>query len=623
MRASARQRGLTVRAIAGAHTVILGFDLSDARRAGCLGFSIRRTDLGPRQSASRSAKPIAHWLENRLGFPHASDVDAGAAAVESEAKGVQIIQPADMLVDFRPPVMVGPGAAPNGTDRSPWQSFRYVDSGIEPDHRYRYRVIAQYGRWDKLQAGPAASVTVTTEDPARQQTAVFFNRAAASSQKYMELFGNIDPDELQPAAKRDEALAWLSRGLEEGLLAFLAQATGPVYALHIALYEFQKPRPLEALAAARQRGAEVKVVYHMDKPGAGDSAHTGKRNEQAAAQAGLTAVCVPRTRQGAISHNKFVVLLKQGTPQAVWTGSTNWTDGAIYGQLNVGHAVYDPAVAEKYERYFNLLYADTLREDLTRELASLNALPETVPTAPGIWPLFSPAPQKTDQDELRVIKLYADICQGAQCLLVCAPFALHPQLTRVLLEPTQTGAPLSTQKLRFLLLNMEGNLGADQQVAVVDGQPGREVSVAVTLRNPLHDFQNRLLADTESFRHRGIHVHAKFIIADPLGDDPVIVTGSANFSANSTESNDENTLIIRGPAYTAIADIYTTEFFRMFDSYSFRGKQQQRESEGKRLALAEDDGWTRRHYEPDEHGDTDRILSRELFAGTLPRPPSG
>src|SRR5574341_1945888 len=101
MRASVRQRGLTVRAIAGAYTVILGFDLSDARRAGCLGFSIQRTDLGPRQMASRPAKPIAHWLENRLGFPQASGVGAEAAAVESEAKGAPIIQPADMLVDSR------------------------------------------------------------------------------------------------------------------------------------------------------------------------------------------------------------------------------------------------------------------------------------------------------------------------------------------------------------------------------------------------------------------------------------------------------------------------------------------------------------------------------------------
>ncbi|MGQ0600517.1 MAG: phospholipase D-like domain-containing protein [Anaerolineales bacterium] len=538
--------------------------------------------------------------------------------MQTASEGAPVMQPADMLVDFRPPMAEEPIRVPNGTDRSPWQSFRYIDSGIEPGHRYRYRVIAQYGRSDKLKAGPAATVTVTSEDPARQQTAVYFNRAAASSQKYIELFGDIDPDELQPAAKREAALAWLSRGLEEGLLAFLTQAIGPGYALHVALYEFHKPRMLEALAAARQRGAQVKVVYHMDKPSEADRAHTGQRNEQAAAQAGLTSVCARRTRQGDISHNKFMVLLKHDIPQAVWTGSTNWTEGAIYGQLNVGHAIHDARVAEKYERYFDLLYSDTPRTDLVRELTGLNALPDSAPTASGIWPIFSPAPQKTEQDELRVIKLYADICRGAQCLLVCAPFALHSQLTRVLLEST----PASDQKLRFMLLNMEGNLGVDQQVAVMDGQPGREVSVAVTLRSPLHDFQNRLLADTESFRHRGIHVHAKFIVADPLSDDPVIVTGSANFSANSTESNDENTLIMRGPAYRAIADIYTTEFFRMFDSYSFRGKQEQREAEGKRLALAADDSWTQRHYEPDEHGDTDRILSRQLFAGTLLRSPS-
>lgn len=178
--------------------------------------------------------------------------------------------------------------------------------------------------------------------------------------------------------------------------------------------------------------------------------------------------------------------------------------------------------------------------------------------------------------------------------------------------PAQAGVPPSGHKLRFMLLNMEGNLGDDQQVAVVDEQPGREVSVAVTLRTPLHDFQGRLLAERDSCQRRGIHVHAKFIVAEPLRDDPVIVTGSAH----STESNDENTLFLRGPACKAIADIYTAEFFRMFDTYSFRGKKQQHEAEGKRLALAVDDSWAQRQYEPDEHGDTDRVLSRQLFAGT-------
>lgn len=616
MRVQAQREGLTVQIIAGTHTVLLGFDLSPARRTGCLGFAIRRTELGRPGRHRPGGRLPAKWLENRLRFPR--DLTGQTEVPAEYGSPAETVQPEDVLVDFRPPATAELAPAPNGTDRSPWQSFRYIDSGVGPGRRYRYRVIPQYGGWDNLKPGPAVQLTVTTEDPGQPQTAVFFNRAAASSQQYIDLFGDLDPDELTPASRREEAYAWLSRGLEEGLLAFLAQA-GPGDALHAAIYEFQRPRLVEALAAARQRGVTVQVVYHQDKPSNRDKEHTGRRNAAAAAQANLGEVCVPRTRQGAISHNKFVIWLKQGVPHAVWTGSTNWTDGALYGQLNVGHALYDQAAARKYQRYFELLLADTPRGDLVQALASLNALPAAVPAGPGLWPIFSPAPQKTQAGELQVLKLYADICRQARCLLVCAPFALHAQLTDVLLAKTPPNTPLAEQQLRFMLLNMEYNLGAGQQVAVIDGQPGREVSVAVTLRTPLHDFQNRLLAQTESFRHQGIHVHAKFILADPLSDDPILVTGSANFSSNSTENNDENSLILRGRPHAPVIDIYTTEFFRMFDSYSFRGKRQQRQLEGKRLALAEDDRWTERHYEADEQGDTDRILSRQLFAGTLTR----
>ena len=38
------------------------------------------------------------------------------------------------------------------------------------------------------------------------------------------------------------------------------------------------------------------------------------------------------------------------------------------------------------------------------------------------------------------------------------------------------------------------------------------------------------------------YVHSKFLMMDPLGDDPIVVTGSANFSDASTNSNDENML---------------------------------------------------------------------------------
>ena len=58
------------------------------------------------------------------------------------------------------------------------------------------------------------------------------------------------------------------------------------------------------------------------------------------------------------------------------------------------------------------------------------------------------------------------------------------------------------------------------------------------------------------------------MLVDPLSADPVVVTGSANFSKASTNSNDENMMIIRGNQ--RVADIYYTEFNRLFNHYYFR-----------------------------------------------------
>ena len=57
MRATNAEGGLTVHAVAGTHTVLLGFDLADP--AGCLGFGIRRTD---------HTEEEAYWLRGTKSF---------------------------------------------------------------------------------------------------------------------------------------------------------------------------------------------------------------------------------------------------------------------------------------------------------------------------------------------------------------------------------------------------------------------------------------------------------------------------------------------------------------------------------------------------------------------------
>ena len=76
------------------------------------------------------------------------------------------------------------------------------------------------------------------------------------------------------------------------------------------------------------------------------------------------------------------------------------------------------------------------------------------------------------------------------------------------------------------------------------------------------------------------YIHSKFLLKDPLGADPIVVTGSANFSDASTNDNDENMLMIRGDQ--RVADIYFTEFNRLFYHYYFRSVQERDQEDAER-----------------------------------------
>lgn len=64
------------------------------------------------------------------------------------------------------------------------------------------------------------------------------------------------------------------------------------------------------------------------------------------------------------------------------------------------------------------------------------------------------------------------------------------------------------------------------------------------------------------------YLHTKYMLMDPLSDDPIVVSGSANFSNASCTDNDENMLVIRGD--TRVADIYLGEFMRLYKHFAFR-----------------------------------------------------
>lgn len=309
---------LRLRAIAGTYVVMLGFDMDEADCRGLLGFSIHRTSHDEDESG---------YLTGMKCF---AATDPGFAA-----------------------------GAQYSTHQHPVQSFQWADYSAKPGHRYTYRVTARTGTPEALTSFATAKVTITTEVEVGQTHDVHFNRGIAASQEYTRRFGNRRPNEVGDAdSLTNPAYVWLSRCLFESLMRFIRSA-GPGDGLYVAAYEFAYPPVLMLLKDALSRNVEVRIVYDGRED---ESGRPGRINASAVDVAGLAHVSRKRTRpKDAISHNKFIVLVRNGQPSKVWTGGTNFSRNGIFGHSNVAHVVKDGAVAQQVLDYWTVLEADPNR----------------------------------------------------------------------------------------------------------------------------------------------------------------------------------------------------------------------------------------------------------------------
>lgn len=74
-------------------------------------------------------------------------------------------------------------------------------------------------------------------------------------------------------------------------------------------------------------------------------------------------------------------------------------------------------------------------------------------------------------------------------------------------------------------------------------------------------------------------VHSKLIVIDPNGKNPVVLTGSHNFSGAASSKNDVNLVIIRDNA--ALAKAYAVNIQSVFDHYNFRAVARAMQADGK------------------------------------------
>lgn len=526
MRKTAKDKksSLTVHAIPGVHVILFGLNMDKSETQGLLGFAVERTDHTENEK---------YFLRGFKTFKSAGSNQPDGAMVS--------------------------------TREHPIQSFIWGDYTAKAAHKYTYRFVALYGKPKNISEGHEVSVSVDTFDLADQslpQIAIF-NRGVAGSQAYSSKFGEVAPKDV-PGNK---AWEWLSNGLEESITGFIAQAKDKKWGLRCAFYEFQNHTVLAALRRAADTGADVKIIYDDRDNKSGP--HTA--NDAAIHEAAIDDLCIPRTQNPSyISHNKFMVLLQNGNPVQVLMGSTNISDGGIYGHGNVAHIIRDKEVAQLYADYWDQLSADPTNADL-KEWTDANSA--QTPVKGKTVPLFSP------RSDLSALELYAQMMDNSKGpVFFTAAFGINALLQDVLLKPKNY--------LRYVILETESSKAKENHLEDIKKDPNVRVAVGAALM----DKHTRFLK--ESLTGLNVHVkyiHTKFMVLDPLGNDPTLITGSANFSDASTKNNDENMVIVKGN--TDIIDIYLGEFMRLFNHFYARDWINKLGNNDAAAYLREDDSW--------------------------------
>jgi phosphatidylserine/phosphatidylglycerophosphate/cardiolipin synthase-like enzyme len=549
MRTRAQSTALKAAAYAGTYVVVLSWDTIDGTKpaaADLLGFAIERVEFD-----LQGNEVERYWLR---GIKRFKDKDKGL-----------------------------PPGTPVSTAEHPVQGFTWADYTARAGTRYKFRIVPVHGTLKRMKLDDAAAVTLdVTAEPEGQQPAdataaetrhdVFFNRGVIGSQAYAREFGNRVPDRDDP---RSPEMKWLSRGLFEALIRFIHLA-GDGMGLRAAFYEFHYVPVANALAKAMEAGADVRIVYDAESS-------YKMENEATLAAAGLTESAIPRTVTEGIRHNKFVVLLHADKPVAVWTGSTNISAGGLFGHSNVGHIVWDPGIAAKYLAYWERLADNLTPTKLRAPNATATPLPAGKPGKGAVLPVFSPRDAKDRNDTL---EWYAQRLADAK-EVSCMTFAFNIDAV--------FGEVLARENdvLRYVVkddpLGEEESVGHDRDVIFAAGSYLGEGALA------------NFLAERSNPLNTNRYIHDKFMLVDPLGSDPLVITGSANFSRPSSRINDENMLVIRGD--TRVADIYFGEFMRVFDHHYARYIVRLLTNEGRSDPEAgylkvDPDDWLPAHFNP-------------------------
>jgi len=314
--------------------------------------------------------------------------------------------------------------------------------------------------------------------------------------------GNNLPDLVQINAIDDSLIAYINRAEES---------------LDLTIYDFDNAEISsisQAINAAHNRGVIVRFISD---------------GNQIAANFGVNdllpeipKLLSPTGGNFTIMHNKFVVIdanHSDPTKPIVWTGSTNWTDRQINRDPNNVIIIQDQTLARTYKLEFDEMWGSSgaTPDSINAKFGANkrdNTPHEFIIGGKRVECYFSPS-DNTNQQILSAILSAGDSLHIATMLITRSDIA--STIDGIVQNGSVVKCHINNQSTTTVFSALSTTLGTNLSI------------------NP----------DTN------LIMHHKFLVADAgTQSDPIVLTGSHNWSNNANTRNDENTIIVHDSLVT-------------------------------------------------------------------------
>ena len=375
-----------------------------------------------------------------------------------------------------------------------------------------------------LQLRPSQILKINYLDNQHQRQSSYIANSSISSGAIEVYFNHT----VATAFAQSQAALNLGNLLDDKLITYINECQND---LSIAIYNSYSSSAASGIAgainAAYDRGVKVRLIYD----GSTSSLMIPLLNPL------IPILPSPSSSSYGIMHNKFVIFdAESSDPNQpfVWTGSTNWTTSQIDGpDRNNAIVIQDQALALAYKMEFDEMWG------------SNSMIPNAVNSKFG--------PYKADNTPHhfvvgnKVIDSYFSPSDGTNGKIIDAINSADTDL--------EIATMLITRSDVKNTLLAKYNAGLTNINLLVDSQnpTGNQIS-AIQAGLPL--------GHAMVFTLSGI-MHHKFLVADNFNpnSDPLVLTGSHNWSNSAETKNDENVLVIHdaniaNQYFQAFADLY-------------------------------------------------------------------